>query len=594
MNTTIRGTSRARGRGPWARSDLLAKISSAHRSMREAIGALPAPRWDEKLPAGWTLKEIVGHLAYWESTIPAFVADLRTRTPQEVALLVADDGGGDADELNARAAAVARGLSRDEVLRRWDDAHSEMLEVARNLSDAELDDASFMRKFEEDTYGHYPNHYADLSAAIKDVDDLLAIVQTSWTPFRLAIGAIGLPSLEEKTSTGWTYKDLVAHAAAWEDRTAPRLRELRETGDAGPGVDDADDFNALVVERTRGRDASEVTRELDAAHDRIVAEIKNLTPELIHTKDDWAIAVVAGNTYGHYAEHFDELFAAVPKRPAEVLAKMREAWRPFRRAVNRLGLTALAETTPSGWTYKAMLGHIAYWMEHTALELPYRLDGRRGPLMDADAENAREAEESTSRSSHQVVERVHKAYQGVVDLVTALPPDREIDFLATRLVVGETYGHFVKHQAETDSALPRTAADFIDRIEKVWRPFRAAIRDRGRAGLGERTSSGWTYKDLVAHAVGWMEQTVREMQTSEFTTGWTKETIQEFNDRSVRTHELVGPEAMIDELDTVYRRLIETVRGLGDGAIDDRIASTMPYYTYLHWEEHFAELGVPL
>jgi len=72
--------------------------------MREAIGALPAPRWDEKLPAGWTLKEMVGHLGYWESTIPAFVESLRTGTPQEVALLAADDGGGDADGRRPRPA----------------------------------------------------------------------------------------------------------------------------------------------------------------------------------------------------------------------------------------------------------------------------------------------------------------------------------------------------------------------------------------------------------------------------------------------------------------------------------------------------------
>jgi len=91
-----------------------------------------------------------------------------------------------------------------------------------------------------------------------------------------------------------------------------------------------------------------------------------------------------------------------------------------------------------------------------------------------------------------------------------------------------------------------------------------------------------------------MQQTVREMQTSEFTTGWTATTIQEFNDRSVRTHELVGPEAMIDELDTVYRQLLETLRGLPAGDVDEKIADTLPYYTYLHWEEHFAELGIPL
>jgi hypothetical protein len=91
-----------------------------------------------------------------------------------------------------------------------------------------------------------------------------------------------------------------------------------------------------------------------------------------------------------------------------------------------------------------------------------------------------------------------------------------------------------------------------------------------------------------------MEQAVREIETNEFRTGWTSETIQEYNDRSVRTHELVGPEAMVDELDTVYRRLLGALRGLPAGDIDERIAATLPYYTYLHWEEHFAELGMPL
>jgi hypothetical protein len=585
VNTTIRGISN---------HELQQKISRGYRAMREAIGALPAERWDEKLPAGWTLKEMVGHLAYWESTVPAFVDSLRTGTPQEVALLVADDGGGDADEQNARAAAEVRGLSRDEVLRRWDDAHSEMLEAARNLSDAELADASFIQKFEGDSYGHYPNHYADISAAIRGKDDLLALVREPWINFRLAIGSIGTPGLEEKTSAGWTYKDLAAHAAAWEDRTASRLATYRESGaNSYPGVDDADAFNAEIVERTRGREGGDVLRELDAAHERIVGEIGKLSPEQIHPSDDWLIAVTAGNTYGHYAEHFDEVFAAVPKRPAELLGKMREGWRPFRRAVNRLGLSALSETTPSGWTYKGMLGHVAYWMEKLAGELPNRLEGRRSASPDEKAENAREAEESKLRTADEVVERLDRAYKQVRELVSALPADRDMNFLAIRLVVGETYGHFVEHIGEVEAALPKSASDYVERIEKVWKPFRAAIRDRGRAGLGERTSSGWTYKDLVAHAAGWMEQTVREMQTKEFRTGWTNETILEFNDRSVRAHELVGPEAMIDELDTLYHRLLETVRGLGDGDVQERIGA-MPYYTYLHWEEHFAELGVPL
>ena len=565
--------------------DLLRRISQGHRALRSALEALPRERFGEKLSTGWSLNENVAHLAAWEETVPKRVTAV-LESGEDPKLY------DDIDAFNERVARDARGTTTDEVFARWAVAHARLLETVRSIPD-DADKLAF-DVVEWNTTGHYPDHYADIGAAMRSSADLLGVVQTPWVAFRLAIAAIGRPGLEEKTSTGWTYKDLVAHAAAWEDRTAERLREFRE-GEAKTllGVDDTDQFNAAVVERTRGRNAREVVVELEAAHARIIEEIGKLTAEEIHANDDQVIAIVAGNTYGHYAEHFDEVFAAVPKRPAELLAKLRESWRPFRRATNRLGLDALSDTTPSGWTYKAMLGHVAYWMGHLAQELPNRLEGRRGPVMDVDAENAREAAESTSRSAHEIVERLHKAYQGVVDLVTALP-DREIDFLATRLVVGETYEHFAKHQGEIDAALPRTAADFVGRIEKVWKPFRAAIRERGRAGLGEPTPSGWTYKDLVAHAAGWMEQTVREMQTDEFSTGWTSETIQEFNDRSVRTHELVGPEAMIDELDTIYRRLVETVGGLGDGEVDERIASTMPYYTYLHWEEHFGELGIPL
>jgi len=450
---------------------------------------------------------------------------------------------------------------------------------------------------EWNTTGHYPDHYADIAAAIRDKDDLFALVQTNSIGFRLAIGAIGIPGLEQKTSTGWTYKDLVAHAAAWEDRTATRLRNFRESGTAKtyPGVDDTDDFNAAVVERTRGRDAREIIRELDAAHDRILGEIRKLTPEQIHENDDWVVAVVAGNTYGHYAEHFDEVFAAVPKRPADLLEKMREGWRPFRRGVGRLGLSALSGTTPAGWTYKAMLGHVSNWMEKIREEMPTRLQGRRREHPpDVDAQNAREAELAASRSAHDVVHRLDAAYKEVVDLVAALPADRDIHFMAIRLIAGETYAHFLEHGVELEPAVPHTVMQVLARFDELWRPFRAAIRERGRSGLADMTSAGWRYRDLVAHASAWMDQGARELRTGDIQS-WNAETIQAANDRAVRAHELVGPEALLDELDTTQRRIREEIARLTDDRLlDPKVYGVVAFYTYLHWEEHFAELGIPL
>ncbi len=577
MSTTIPVTSKA---------ELLRRIGQTHRALRSALEALPRERFAEKLSTGWSLNENIAHLAAWEETVPKRVA----------AVL---EGGEDPklyediDGFNARVATEARGKSTDELLVRWATSHERVLETVRSLPE-DADKLAF-EIVEWNTTGHYPDHYGDIGAAMRSSADLFGVVQTPWNQFRLAIGAIGLPGLEEKTSTGWTYKDLVAHAAAWEDRTAARLRTFRESGAQElPGVDDTDEFNAAVVERTRGRDARDVVDELDAAHARILEEIENLSPEQIHANDDRVIAVVAGNTYGHYAEHFDEVFAAVPKRPAELLAKMKEGWRPFRRALSRLGLSTMSDTTPSGWTYKGMLGHVANWMEHLVAELPNRLAGRRGPFPDVDAENAREAEASKSRSAHETVERLDKAYQNVVDLVTALPPDRDIDFLAVRLVVGETYGHFVKHGAEIDGGVPRTVKDVLSRFDEVWRRFRAAIRERGRAGLADATSSGWRYRDLVAHAAAWMEQGAKELRTGDIQR-WNAEKIQAANDSAVRAHELVGPEALFDELDTTQRRIREEIAKLSDDRLADaRVYGIAAFYTYLHWEEHFAELGIPL
>jgi hypothetical protein len=132
----------------------------------------------------------------------------------------------------------------------------------------------------------------------------------------------------------------------------------------------------------------------------------------------------------------------------------------------------------------------------------------------------------------------------------------------------------------------------LSRFDDVWRRFRGALRERGRAGLGERTPAGWTYRDLCAHAAAWMQEAVRELAASAFTE-WNAASIQEFNDRAVEAHRLVGPEAMLDELDTSARRMREVIAGLPDERIlDEKVFDIAAWCTYLHWEDHFAELGI--
>jgi hypothetical protein len=575
VSTTTRGTSK---------SELLAKIEHVYVASRAVLEALPAERWDEQLPAGWTLKEMVGHLAYWEDTVPQFVVSIRAGAARESAGSVA--------EQNARAAAAVRDLSRDEVLKRWQEAHARVTEMVRSLNDDELANERLIEKLAGDTFDHYPDHFADLGAAIKTGTELAQAAERAWIPFRLAITSLGLDGLEATTPSGWTFKDLVAHVTAWSDLTIKRLARYRETGEPVGSGGDADDINAEVVARTKGRDAREILRELDASIDKLLEDITKLDEKLLHQNDDWAIAIVAGNTYGHFAEHHVELFDAVPKRPSEITQKMRDGWRMFRRPLARVGLMPLAKTTPAGWTYKALLSHLAYWMEVLPDELPARLEGRRNSH-DFQAENTREADGSAGRSAHDTIARLDAAYKKAFAVTTALPEDKDLHFMAVRLLAGETYGHFLEHLYEIEAGVPRTTAEVLRRYDETWRPFREAVRERGRAGLMESSPSNWSYRDMCAHIANWLQQAAAELASGEFRT-WNAETIQAENDRAVEAHRLVGAEAMLDELDTSHRRLREAIAAIPDERMKDpKVSGVIGFYSYLHWEEHLGQdLGV--
>lgn len=564
--------------------DLIARIEHGYVASRAVVDALPEERFAETLPSGWTLKDVVAHNAAWEETVPPRVASVLA-------------GGGDLgdykdiDGFNQRVADEVRGASVADVLARWTASHTKVLEIARSFEGRDVPKLA-IDIVEWNTSGHYPDHFADLTAAINTGKELAKIAAASEVPFRLAVMSLGLAGLDATTTAGWTFKDLVAHVTAWSDLTITRLRRYRETGELQGSGGEADEINAAVVERTKGRDAREILKELDASTDTLFAEIEKLDERQLHANDDWAIAIVAGNTYGHFAQHHTELFDAVPNRPALLIERMREGWRMFRRPLGRLGLTPLSQTTPAGWTYKGMLAHLAYWMEVLPDELPARLEGRRNSH-DFEAENAREAAAAASRSAHDTIARLDAAYKKVFATTTSLP-DRDLHFMAVRLIAGETYGHFLDHLSEIEAAVPRTTADVVKRYDDTWTRFRAAIRERGRSGLMEKTPSGWSYRDMCAHAANWLQQAALELEAGEFRS-WNAETIQAENDRAVEAHRLVGAEAMLDELDTSYRRLREALAAVPDERMRDKVAGVIPFYSYLHWEEHMGpDLGVTI
>src|SRR5439155_26445163 len=134
---------------------------------------------------------------------------------------------------------------------------------------------------------------------------------------------------------------------------------------------------------------------------------------------------------------------------------------------------------------------------------------------------------------------------------------------AVRLIAGESYGHFAEHLPELEPWLPGTKVETLRRFDETWLAFRGAIREVGRAGLLGPTPSGWSYRDMCAHAANWMQQCVAEFEAGEFKK-WNAKTIQAENERAVAAHRLVGAEAMLAELDASHRSVRELIVSLPD------------------------------
>lgn len=147
---------------------------------------------------------------------------------------------------------------------------------------------------------------------------------------------------------------------------------------------------------------------------------------------------------------------------------------------------------------------------------------------------------------------------------------------------------------------PRTSAELVERIESGWKVFRGAVRDLGRARLAQPIDGGWTYKDMTAHVAAWMEYVPKRV--SEIRSGradplsWSEAAVDAFNAKAVEERRLVGPEAILDELDTANQRVLDEARRTTDQEIaqsshSSGILSLFAWCTYLHWEEHMPELA---
>jgi hypothetical protein len=133
---------------PQTRDEILASIDETWREWLLAVEAVPPARRDEAGVCGyWSLKDLIAHIALWESVVPEHIQRWEKGLP---------NGDHDVDAMNAEIVAENKDRSFQLVRVDMHRAHQIALAAIREI-DRELDD-DVRDRIACETWDHYPEH----------------------------------------------------------------------------------------------------------------------------------------------------------------------------------------------------------------------------------------------------------------------------------------------------------------------------------------------------------------------------------------------------------------------------------------------------
>lgn len=138
---------------------------------------------------------------------------------------------------------------------------------------------------------------------------------------RLERGISKVPEDQRETPVlpgGWSVKTVLAHIESWERLTLARLEAARngKTPDIPPlhSDRDIDRFNAGLLEATGSRPYTEVRKEFDRTHKKLIEVVSNMDESFFQseiraawTKRRPVWELIGANTCWHYPEHSEAI-----------------------------------------------------------------------------------------------------------------------------------------------------------------------------------------------------------------------------------------------------------------------------------------------
>ena len=147
---------------------LLARVDAAWQPLRLAVAALAPDQLEVKTDAGWSVKEMLAHVAFWEETVLNRLPQLLGRHAPDLS----DWYGGEGlnlsadwphyDVHNRREAEWAETQTIERVLSRLDTSHARVTSLLATLTDEQVAVQDIWEKVAAETFEHYADHMADL------------------------------------------------------------------------------------------------------------------------------------------------------------------------------------------------------------------------------------------------------------------------------------------------------------------------------------------------------------------------------------------------------------------------------------------------
>ena len=162
----------------------------------------------------------------------------------------------------------------------------------------------------------------DPSSPPPTVRDVLDSIEREWDALQKVLSELDADQMTTPGQEGWSTKDELAHLAAWARGLAALVKKQRRyppmglPEDAAPNTVGIERMNQIIYEKNRDLPLNDVLTELQAAHKDALAAVGELSDDdLLRPYDDFQpqdrrpdghtpiLWRIAGNTYGHYAEH---------------------------------------------------------------------------------------------------------------------------------------------------------------------------------------------------------------------------------------------------------------------------------------------------